>query len=335
MLEPKSQQELADYFNSHFLERVMHNDGWFFHLKLTWVNCTEEIEYAVRAPLCQITSKRGSCVMDEVTDTMLIICLGNYKHNGCSAHLKDIDREILDRETIEGNYAMLSEEQKQAVMADDRYGQYEQMLAVAALKRRLDFLENKTASYDSELFSIETERAGRGLRIKWRFKPKAKRGGYDIMGFRRTGGFFANEWDEANNGALVIQSSKDGETVELLREGEAQFYTFFAKPWKESARNPCRSPLRFQVTIATKEETDPIRAALETIERQSFNPPTHNLSRALKELGLFVEFDNAIEQREKILARQIETAGYAPQEKQEKLSRLREVTATVRDKYSQ
>ena len=72
------------------------------------------------------------------------------------------------------------------------------------------------------------------------------------------------------------------------------------------------------------------------LQESSLNPNRPpNISHALKELGSYVEFDNAIEQEEKMLARQIEQAGYKGEEKKEKLERLRDVVALVRERHSQ
>jgi hypothetical protein len=333
MLKESSQSVLAHTFNTNRVRRLMFINSWFFHID--WPRATGPHEY-FRTPVCRLVPEDGSLYVEQVSegDVRALFWSEPFTGHGCKVELVDIRLHRFPENIIKVNYAMLTEEQKKAILMDDRYGAFEQMLAVAALKRRLDFLDNKSENYDGEMFSILTERVGRGLKITWRLKPAAKQG-YDIMGFRRTGGFHADQWDETSNGTLVVHSNKDGETVELLKEGEAQFYTFLLKPWQETPKNTKRSPVRFQVTIATVEETDAIKTTLERIERQSFNPPTQNVSRALKELGLYAEFDNAIEQREKIMARQIESAGYAPEEKEEKLSRLRDVVASVRDKYQQ
>ena len=334
MLGENNQSTLANSFNTSRVRRLLFKNSCFFHID--WPRATGPHE-VFRTLILRLENEEGTLFVNPVSNGELLRLFNEetFTGQGCKVELTDIRLPPFDQNIIKLNYAMLTEEQKNAILMDDRYGAFEQMVAVAALKRRLDFLDNKSENHDSELFSIATERVGRGLRIEWRLKSEAKQGGYDIVGFRRTGGFFADQWDETSNGTLVIHSNKDGQTVELLKEGEAQFYTFFLKPWQEDAKHTKRSPLRFQVTIAPSEETDAIKTTLERIERQSFNPPTQNVSRALKELGLYVEFDNAIEQRKKVMEHQIETAGYSPEEKEEKLSRLRDVVAAVRDKYQQ
>ncbi len=339
MYDKTNQTALVIAYNQEIFVPLFNDQSYFFHLAVQMFASADSRYQPRPVELCQCFGKDGAgflrtCQPSELKE-QLALPEHRYPKNGCVVTIQDFYKCALSDELIKENYAMLTKEQRNAVLLDDRYGAFEEMLAVAVLRRRLDLLDNKSQIYDSELFTVETEQIGRGLRIKWRFKPQVKGCGYDIVGFRRTGGFLADRWDEANNGTLVIHGDKDGEVVELLREGEAQFYTFFLKPWHEDEKHPRRSPLRFQVTIATKEETDALRNALDRIERQSLNLSTHNVSAALRELGLYAEFDTAIEQRKKLMERQIETAGYDPEEKEEKLSRLRDVVATVRDKYQQ
>jgi hypothetical protein len=331
MLKDSSQSVLAHSFNTNRVKRLIFVNSCFFHIE--WPRATGPHEL-FRTAVLRLEDEGDTLLVKTMSHGDLLNLFNEepFIGHGCKVELVQFRLNPFNEATIKENHAMLTDEQKIAILSDDRYGTFEQMLAVAALKRRLDFLDNKSETHDGEMFSILTERVGRGLKITWRLKPDGK-SGYYIMGFRRTGGFYADQWDETSNGTLVVHSNQDGETVELLKEGEAQFYTFFLKPFQETPRNPKRSPLRFQVTIATADDTDPIKTTLERIERQHFNPPTQNVSLALKELGLSMEFDNVIGQRRKVLERQIEMSDDSPEEKEEKLSRLREVVATVRDKY--
>ena len=132
--------------------------------------------------------------------------------------------EETSKEVLE-NHDILGKGQIDAMLGDEHFENYGERFALVALKRRLDFLDNAREKYEADNFFIETQRVGRALKIKWRFKPNTPRS-YDIVGFRRTGGFFPDPFDEAHNGTLVIHSDKDGESTELLKTGEAVYYTF-------------------------------------------------------------------------------------------------------------
>ena len=236
-------------------------------------------------------------------------------------------------ETIEEDHAILRKDQIDAILSDNCSGEDGENFALTALKRRLHFLESAREKYESDNFVIETKRIGRALRIKWRFKPNTLRR-YDIVGFRKTGGFFGDKWDESNNGTLVIQSDKDGESTESLNEGEAFYYTFFLKPWTEGFGSPKRSSLRFQVTISTTDEMDALNVLITRLRQANSGADRRpNISRAIKELGRNVEFENAIAHEEKVWAQQIGASNYSPEEKEEKLERLREMVARIRDDY--
>ena len=90
------------------------------------------------------------------------------------------------------------------------------------------------------------------------------------------------------------------------------------KPWRENFISQKGSALRFQVTISTTEEMEALKMLITRLQESSFNPNRPpNISHALKELGSYVEFDNAIDQEEKMLARQIGDAGYGVEERNE------------------
>jgi hypothetical protein len=257
----------------------------------------------------------------------------SFEDGGYVLSLRGITLFTFDRDTIEENYAMLTEEQKAELEKTERLTHYEERLAVVALKRRQELLGNKKEVYETNHVSIETERAGRRLRIKWRFKPGSP-AGYDLLGMRKTGGFFPDQWDTQNNGMLVIHMPSNGETTEVLNEGETYFYTFILKAWQETAEKPRFGVCRFQVSIETKEE----REALETIltgykERTKLDPEKETLSRALKEVGSYMEMDTAFEAMERSFVAQIEKTNYSEEVKEEKVARLRDLVRLVRDKY--
>src|SRR5437870_3067993 len=55
--------------------------------------------------------------------------------------------------------------------SNDELPDNEATFAVLALKQRLNSLYNTREKYESDDFFVETQRVGRILKIKWRFKP--------------------------------------------------------------------------------------------------------------------------------------------------------------------
>jgi hypothetical protein len=258
-----------------------------------------------------------------------------FTSNGCAVQFREFIESIFPDDLIEENYAMLNGEQKEEIERDERYRAFDEMLTVAALKRRLDFLaDQKKQSHETGMISIETEAAGRGLKIKWLFKENAP-SGYDLLGLRKPDGFFQDQWDIESNGTLVIQSSKNGETTEFLDEGTTYFYTFILRPWKEDQKSKRYAIARFQVTMESSKETDAVRKTLERLEQRKpvVDPARENMSQALKELGLVMEFDEAIDEMEKSLIERIRAKNLPKEEEEEKVEFVRDAARLQRDKY--
>lgn len=282
----------------------------------------------------QLSEENEHSIIREVFDTALKVKFSQlpYNKNGCEVKLAHFENNIFTNELIEENYAMLTEEQKEAIQNDDRFGAWEEMLAVAALKRQLDFLKKGKNTFEADYYSIETERAGRSLKIRWKLREGVS--GYNLLGFKATGGFSADKWDEHENGIRIVDACKNGETTELLTEGEAYFYTFFLKPFQKTEQTRSCSALRFQLTIETKTETEAIEDILKRFEKRiEPDPGKENLSRALKELGSYVEMDAAFEAMEKSFAGEIGKSDRPDAEKERKIERLRDIVAQIRSKY--
>jgi hypothetical protein len=262
----------------------------------------------------------------------------HYVKNGCDVTLKIFEVLPLADHLIEENYVMLSEEQKQRIKSDNRYQNIDEALAVAVLKRRLEIEGAQyRQEHDSGYISIRTERLGRSFRISWEFKPGAPEG-YSLLGFRKSGsGFYPDQFDETNNGELVVQDARSNQTIEDLPEGQTYFYTFMLKPWHASEGKQKYGVGRFQVTIATREERETIERTLRRIEegatKESVDPAYKNLHRALEAAGLSFAFENALDEFQKSLTRQVKEKGLSPEEEEVKIDFIKEAVAGQREKY--
>jgi hypothetical protein len=251
---------------------------------------------------------------------------------GCRIRLLDFSTLALSDEMIERNYRVLSDQQIKAILGTAEFSAAGEMFAVALLKRRLDFLRDGSRTYTADLFTIETEKAGRTLNIRWRFKAGAEN--CFLWGFRNTDGFSNDQWDENKNGKRVIDSYKDGEDLQVLDEGVAYFYTFFLVPYREDAEHLRKSLLRFQVTISLEKEIETISKALLDIEgRKPVDPTEANLNEALNAVGAIVEMDKAFEAMEKRFSEDIMKSDRPQAEKRRKIERLRDVIRQIRSRY--
>lgn len=228
---------------------------------------------------------------------------------------------------------MISTEDKKAVEQDSRYRTYDEILAIAALKRRLDFERQQFKQvHESDWVTISTEQAGPVVEIKWEIKQRHD--GLELLGYRKTGGFSPDQFEEASNGALVVQTTRSGKTFEPLKEGETHFYTFL---WRRSPKPfTYWAASRFQVTLMMEEERRLIGDTIRRIEgsenQESIDPA---ISRALKELGRYRQFETAMRIAEKEAVADIEKMPLADSEKSEEISKLRDQVAFIREKYQQ
>jgi hypothetical protein len=259
-----------------------------------------------------------------------------------------IETNIWPDELVERNYAMLTDEQKTAVESDEKYNALEEAIAVAALHRQMEFQRSQhIQTHDSEMFIIKTEQVGRALKLSWQFKPNAP-GGYDLIGYRRTGGFHPDQWDIEKNGPIVVQTRRDGEIMEFLEEGETYFYTFTYRHFNLTAPGASIYPVaRFRIKMAT-DETDRIEATIrrlkeartpqpiqqiQPVQAKEVDPDLEYIAQAVREFMRYAKFETLFDDLVKKVTDVISKGDYSDAEKEKKIWAIQDVAASVRDKY--
>jgi hypothetical protein len=334
MLDEAAQQNLAATYHDEVFMRYFEDSSYLFYFDW-WgeENDSRPHNYAT-SPIAELVRESGKTFLKPIPAGKIRADLEKlpFQKNGCDVKAYFHNSPFND-EMIEENYAMLTDEQKKEVEADPRYDLLVEMIAVAALKRRLEFLGTSTKQkHQAEKFSIETENVGRGVAVRWSLNSNTS---YELVGFRNSGGFHSDEWDESYNGTMIVHSERNGETVELLKEGEAAFYTFFLRSkykLENGSRHKC-SLLRFQFVVPSKAETEAIEAVLERAEQRKLADPRGNMSQALKELGLAMEFQDSLDEMEKSLIEQIRKKNLPKDEEEEKIEFVRDAARLQRDKY--
>jgi hypothetical protein len=90
---------------------------------------------------------------------------------GWTLSLENFELAKVRSQIIEENYAMIPTEKREALEESEAYHFIDETLAVVILRRQLAFLRNQTRQvYEGISYVIETERAGRSLRVSWRFR---------------------------------------------------------------------------------------------------------------------------------------------------------------------
>lgn len=336
--EKEAQIALAEHYNHDAFHRFLRENSYRFHLGWSETATRDQAGQQFFASADAFIEREdgmffrhvGSSELEEKLQKVVLT------KDGLRITVSGIEQNLFPEKLIERNYAMLTEGQKEEIEHDRRYNEYDEMLAVAALKRRLEFQGAQyKRQHDGSQVSLQTERVGRDLRISWQFKPGAP-SGCELLGFRKAGGgFYPDQWDEERNGELVIQDARTNETIDRLDEGKTYFYTFILKPWTNTEGASRYAVARFQVSISTREETEAIQATLRRIEKKVLDPDSERISRAMKEVRSYVKFDTALDTMLKTLEREIEQKGYSEADRDEKIARLRDVFASLREKYEQ
>ena len=143
MLEESVRQALAEEYNEALFLPYFRQRNYFF--AFGWPGHGADV---VRTPVVEIVEQDEELMLREVLKTRLNLELHPipFPRKGCETQLGYFRRNIFPDELVEENYAMLTEEEIEAVETDDRYGALVEMIAVAALKRRLILSDGKAIS---------------------------------------------------------------------------------------------------------------------------------------------------------------------------------------------
>lgn len=350
--DPMHQEFLADEFNRRVIQAHMDEKSYFFHVEWREVAAIGKLFHVFPVLICEFLVENEEAYVREVTlprfqAELRVRVLGQENPSvsresfgkifseimikGCKVALSDFWIPPMSEELIKRNYNMLTKEQKEAVLLDPMFGKGAEVVAVGLLKHRLDLLQHSAQKHEADLFSVDVEKVGNVVTIKWTLKEGAAE--HFLLGFRARGGFSADSLSDTTNGSRVIDTTKDGQVVERLPQDDAYFYTLFLKPFRESERMTRKSLLRFQISVASKAETEAIEATLANFEKRKKAAEQDMLSQALKELGAYVEMDTAFDAMKKSFAEQIEKGGYTEEEKERKTERLNDIVDTIRSKY--
>jgi hypothetical protein len=319
-------EEVKNVFSKFLEER-----SYFFHFGRRQLNSVSKLNiqpivvqhsFDQNGELCSREVPVAS-INEELKNLPPIVCRGH------ELRLFDLKLPNLSDEIVDENYTMLSEEQIERIANDPEFGLASEAFVIGLLKRRADILKSGSKKHATDCFEVETEKLGRNVRIKWKLYSSAS--GHHLVGFRKTDGFSSDQWSETDNGTRIVDARENGEMTDPLKEGGVYFYTFFLKTFGGDNK---RGLLRFQVTMDTEAEKAAIANALKGFEKRTApEPEKENLSKALKEVGSYMEMDTAFEAMESSFVEEINKANHSPGTKQLKIERLQDVIRQIRAKY--
>ena len=151
-----------------------------------------------------------------------------FRRYGCAIQVLLVDFEPSQTEAIMENMSMIRPKVLAAIRESGLHLEMVEQFCIAALaERRALFHDPK--SYSGGAVTIRTQIVGDALKLSWEH-PRAGQG-WQLLGFRKTGGFGPDAASETQNGILVVDSiHSKGETVEAaLPRNEPLYYTFFLK----------------------------------------------------------------------------------------------------------
>lgn len=176
-----------------------------------------------------LTVKPCSYYWEEGLHHAVKSALSGFKAFGCVMNVVNFDCLEEGIPDIEENFRMIHPQALAKIREEGLYLQLVEQICIAALSERVKLLPN-VKTYGKDAFAtVTTQLIGDALKISWK---NAKVGeGWQLLGFRRTDGFAANEFSDSENGILVVDSAAaEGATVErALPRNRPVYYTFFLR----------------------------------------------------------------------------------------------------------
>lgn len=329
MLDESSRAQLVALVDEHFVKPAIKATGRFWRLHAGRYN---------RGELCCVVKEGESLGVYRDHSCLEInkkLQAPPFEACGCIA-LARIELCNQTEELIEENYKrMIRLYNTDAIEFTTKYMVEEESILVAVAKRELDLEKDLLRSQSQQThkagdITITTRLAGRALEIIWKLNEPF-RGSTRLYGYTKQGGFCTDYLPLENNGTCIVEAQSSGSVVMRLAEGVQHFLTFVVA-WRDEKEWRTDETLRFSVRVPAQSEMTYAEELLYKFENRPKPLPTMSkkTADAVNELLSFVEFEDSISQLEKQLVEQISSKGYSPEEKVEKIDRLKAVVESLR-----
>jgi hypothetical protein len=340
---------LFKVFNEKFLQ-LMKETNRYFH----FVNANGHCR------IIRLTADGEIKTDPNCSDTIREFQQSEFIGQGCRARLLAIDAWI-DRDDatlIKENYSMIDDSIGNLLREQIGTRKVEEAWIVTLLNERLKVQEawkkhlyfGSNRTYKGKLFSLQTESLGNEVVIKWKFNDSKNNQRFHMRGFRRYDPFPLDTEDRAQ-GVLVIDRWGDDWVTEHLGAGRTFYYTLKVSrkqlKWDFLSMKEFeveQEIFRFEFTTLPEECADNFEQKLSKwIEKirtpqlalpAPLSPERKKINQLVEYLDSFVEFDDALTQREKVLIKEMEGKNYSPKERKDKIERLKLVVEDLRQKNS-
>jgi len=282
--------------------------------------------------------------------------------NGCSVEFgnMELDQDKFDLRTnaaaagqlIQENYNIMKLRSIPSPENTESFRRWEEAAVVTMLNRRWELekeFQTLAAEQDhkSKMISVKLRVVGESVELTWDDHSWGKKD-YIFRGYR-LGDEVGHSSGFDEKGPCIIETQQGSGKVMLnLREGKEYIYTFilthdepqygnqtlvesvFSSPPIKGYETRVADTLRFTVKIPNRAGTARIEQLLANVQQPIPDPKKEKINRAFQELSSFVEFDESLTQWETHFLRQIEGKGYSPEEKSDKIEKIKSVVESLR-----
>lgn len=180
-----------------------------------------------------LTVKPCSYYWEEGLHRSVKSALADFTVSGCILNVVNFDCLEEGVPYIEENFRMIHPQALAKIREEGLYLQLVEQICIAALYERAKLIPESKQQGREGFATITTQLVGNVLRISWKNDKAGE--GWQLLGFRRTGGFATNEFSDSESGVLVVDSVvAQGVTTEAaLPRNEPVYYTFFLRKTEE------------------------------------------------------------------------------------------------------
>lgn len=221
---------IADAFHDEVFLPLFEKERQFFlydcnsygHVILTPWRYDETPDGSLQVQPCSYYCKEG-------LNGLVKRSLPHFNRFGCVVSVVNFVCFEEENTLVKENIDMIHPQALAMIRENGLYLKMIESLCIAALHERAKLIGQIKKYGRDGVCELRTQIMGTVLKISWK---NAKAGeGWSLLGYRRTGGFAANEFGDGENGVLVVDSAAaEGTTVETtLPPNEPVYYTFFLR----------------------------------------------------------------------------------------------------------
>jgi len=292
------------------------------------------------------------------SDTVNEFQKSEFIEQGCRVRLNLIDAwvDLEDNDAMIRNYNMVDKEIRNSLREQIENKKVEETWVIMVLEKLLkaqrmwkqetERVDNRT--HKGKLLKVETKSYGNEVMVGWNFDDPENRD-LHLRGFRREE-TFASGNDDTSQGVFIIDHWGNDVIVERLEPGKTYFYTFKVSclertnETSDAKREVEQEIFRFKVSTSPNVYMASIEKKIslwiekiktpQAVLPAPLSPERKKINQLVEYLDSYVEFDDALTQREKVLIKEMDEKKYSPKERKDKIERLKLVVEELRQQNS-